>query len=185
MSIDLGATLRRRKVHKALGRLRPRPANALASPDDAPPTRLPLVLDTNVYIADAAGTLPSGAEALIDRALLFHCSVCLAELAVGIANADPRRPEWPNIRDHYQEVMDAIPATRILVPTADMWLEAGVLAGTLARTQNLQPFQRKDVLNDALIYLSATRRGLPVLTSNRRDFDFLEQLVPGGLVYIY
>lgn len=185
MTLDLGGALRRWKPDKRLRQLRPRPADELLSPADAPAARIPLLLDTNVYIADAAGRLPSAAEALVDRALLFHSSVCLSELAVGIANGDPRHRQWSRIRDHYVDVIEAIPPTRILVPDRETWVDAGILAGILARLQGLQPFQRKDVLNDALIFLTASRHGLPVLTSNRDEFDYLEQLAPGGLVYHY
>jgi predicted nucleic acid-binding protein len=50
----------------------------------------------------------------------------------------------------------------------------------LARTQGYQRHQRKERLNDALIYLTATKAGLPVLTSNRDEFDLIEQLAPQG-----
>ena len=143
------------------------------------------MLDTNVYIAEAAGSLPSAVEALLDRALHFHCTVCLAELAIGIANGDPSDDRWIATRDHYAEVIGAIPDTRVLTPDRDTWLDAGVIAGTLARTQRLQPHQRRAAFNDALIFLTAARRGLPVLTSNRRDFDLLQQLAPEGLFYLF
>lgn len=185
MAIDLAATLRRWKPDKRLHQLRPRSETELLWVSDAPPTRLPVLLDTNVYIADAAGRLPQAAEALLDRALIFHCSVCLAELAVGIASGDPRHRDAPAIRDHYAELMGAIPATRILVPNREAWIDAGILAGTLARIQGLQRHHRKDVLNDALIFLTASHHGLPVLTSNRTDFDYLQQLAPSGIVYHY
>ena len=50
--------------------------------------------DTNVYIQAAGGTLPALVQGLVERALLFHCSVCLAELATGVANANPSLPSW-------------------------------------------------------------------------------------------
>jgi hypothetical protein len=53
----------------------------------------------------------------------------------------------------------------------------------LARTQGFQPHQRKEMLNDALIFLTAARAGLPLLTSNRADFDLLQQLAPEGRFY--
>ena len=148
---------------------------------DLPPTGRPmLMLDTNVYIMEAAGTMPAAAAALIGRALLFHCSVCLGELATGVANADPTSPGWRAIRDHYTALIDAVPETRLLVPNAETWLEAGVITGTLARTQGFQRHQRKECLNDALIYLTAARGGLAVLTANRDEFDLIQQLAPEG-----
>ena len=40
-----------------------------------------LVADTNVYINNVAGRLPAAVGALLDRAILFHCSVCVSEIA--------------------------------------------------------------------------------------------------------
>ncbi|WP_292584407.1 hypothetical protein [Mesorhizobium sp.] len=41
----------------------------------------------------------------------------------------------------------------MLAPNSQLWIEAGVIAGILARTQNFQPYQRKECLNDALIHI--------------------------------
>ena len=38
---------------------------------------------------------------------------------------------------------------------------------------------------DCLIFVSARRRGLTVLTANVNDFDLLQQLVPDGKVAFY
>ena len=55
-----------------------------------------------------------------------------------------------------------------------------LIAGILARTQGFQPHQRKECLNDALIFLTAAKIGLPVLTANRGDFSLIQQLAPEG-----
>lgn len=181
MTIDLGGSIRRIKADKLRTQIAIRPRNELVSAVDvAGAGRATFLLDTNVYIQSAAGTLPSAAAALIDRGLLFHCSVCVAELATGVANADPARAGWKVIRDHYDALMARIPATRLLTPDTDIWVEAGVIAGTLARCQGYQRHQRKECLNDALIYLTAAKAGLPVLTANRDEFDLIQQLVPLG-----
>jgi hypothetical protein len=57
-----------------------------------------------------------------------------------------------------------------------------VITGTLARTQGYGKAQLKACLSDALIYLAATKTGLPVLTENRADFDLIQQLAPEGKV---
>lgn len=149
----------------------------------APDGRVPLLIDTNVYIRNAAGTLPQDAVASLDRALLYHCSVCLAELAAGVANGDPSHPNWPTVRAYDEEATRVILGSHILVPDAQIWLDAAVLSGTMARIQGFQPHQRKELLNDALILLTAVRAGLPVLTTNRNDFDLLQQLAPEGRFY--
>ena len=137
-----------------------------------------LVLDTTVYIHRAAGRLAPLLRDVIDRALLFHCAVALAELATGVANADPARPGWSAVRDHYTALFAAVPPSRLLTPDAQVWTDAGLIAGTLARTQGFQPHQRKECLNDALILLTAAKAGLAVLTGNRGEFDLIQQLAP-------
>jgi predicted nucleic acid-binding protein len=159
----------------------PRPAHQLVAWADLPgPGPLTLLLDTNVYINRAAGRLAAALREVIDQALLFHCSVALGELAVGVANADPAHPGWARLRDHYSALFASVPASRLLTPNAQIWADAGVIAGTLARTQGFQPYQRKDSLNDALIFLTAAQAGIPVLTSNRDEFDPIQQLAPEG-----
>jgi predicted nucleic acid-binding protein len=183
LSIDLRGALRRRKPERRLTQLKARPRRALvAATDLAAAGRALLVPDTNVYIMAASGRLPAAVQTLVARALLFHCSVCLGELAVGVSNADPSRAGWPALRDHYTELFGAIPSTRILNPDAQTWAEAGVVAGILARTQELQRYQRKERLNDALIFLTAAKAGLPVLTANRNEFDLIQQIAPEGRV---
>jgi len=180
LSIDLASGFRRIKPERRLARLRPRSAAQLLSAAMMTGGRIALVLDTNVYIKSAAGTLPTAAEALIDRSLLFHCSVCVAELTTGLANAKPSHAGWKVMRRHYNALIATFPPTRVLTPDPQIWAEAGLIAGTLARTQNFQRHQRKECLNDALIFLTASRAGLPVLTANRQDFDLIQQLAPQG-----
>lgn len=181
MTIDVGAGFRRVKPERRLAQLKPRPVRDLVAASDLPVLgRVALVPDTNVYIRSAAGTLPVAAAGLLDRGLLFHCAVCVAELTTGVANLHPASPGWRTVRDHYGELIDSFPVTRLLVPDAQIWAEAGLIAGVLARTQNFQPAQRKECLNDALIFLTAAKAGLPVLTSNRTEFDLIHQLAPHG-----
>jgi len=186
LSIDLEAAIRRRKPDKRLRQLSTRPDNALISPDDLAATGVvALVADTNVYINDAAGRLPKRVEALLDRTILFHCSVCVGEIATGVAGGDPTTKGWAEVRSVYAELLGAIPASRLLTPDSQVWTDAGLVAGTLARTQNVQRHQRKEMLNDALILLTAAKLGLPVLTSDRDHYDLLQQLCPDSRFVFY
>lgn len=181
MTIDLRAGLRRVRPERRTAQLRPRPAQQLVAASSFPPIgRAAFVPDTNVYIRSAAGTLPPAAAALLDRGLLFHCSVCVSELATGVANLHPSSQGWAQVRDHYADLVSSFPATRVLTPDAQDWADAGLIAGTLARTQNFQPYQRRECVNDALILLTAAKAGLRVLTSNRDEFDLIQQLAPQG-----
>jgi predicted nucleic acid-binding protein len=105
-------------------------------------------------------------------------SACLGEIAVGVGNADPARITWRAMRNHYAGLFDSIPENRILDPDAQIRLDAGLIAGTLARTQGFQRHQRKERLNDALILLTAARAGISVLTANRDEFDLIQQIAP-------
>ena len=171
--------MRRRKPEKHRAQIGTRPLGKLTSVGDlALAGRVVLVPDTNVYINDVAGRLPAEVTALLDRALLFHCSVCVAELAVGVANGDPAHPRWKATREHYGALITTMPTSRLLTPDPDIWAEAGLVAGTLARTQGYQASQRKECLNDALILLTAAKAGLPVLTANRDEIDLIQQIAP-------
>jgi predicted nucleic acid-binding protein len=184
LTIDVAASLRRIKPDKRRGSLSPRPAHAIVhAAAVARPTEL--VVDTNVYIRSFANTLPPAVEALVDQSLLFHCSVCVAELTAGIANADPAHAGWESLRDHYVALIERFPESRILTADAEIWTEAGLISGTLARTQNHQRHQRKECLNDALIFLTAAKAGVPVLTSNRVEFDLIQQLAGRGRFVYY
>ena len=101
-------------------------------------------------------------------------------MSVGVANADPSRAGWPALRDHYVELLAAVPANRMITPDAQVWADAGVVAGTLARTQGYQPVQRRECLNDALIFLTAAKAGIAVLTANRDEFDLIQQVAQKG-----
>jgi predicted nucleic acid-binding protein len=180
LSIDFEGVLRRRKPAKRLAHLVPRPREALVDLAGLPGRPLFLLLDTNIYIGRAAGRLDAAVCGAMDQALLFHCSVALAELAVGVANADPSRPGWVAMRDHYGALFASIPASRLVTPDAEIWTDAGVIAGTLARTQGFVPWQLKACLNDALIFLTAAKAGVSVLTANRVEFDLIQQLAPEG-----
>jgi hypothetical protein len=74
----------------------------------------------------------------------------------------------------------SISDTRLPVPDAETWHLAGAISGTLARIQGFQPHQRKECLNDALIYLTVAKRGLPVVTATRAEFDLIQLIAPGG-----
>jgi predicted nucleic acid-binding protein len=181
LSIDLRDALRRRKPERRRKQLHARHRGELIGVESFSPSgRALLVPDTNIYIKAAAGTLPACVQDLVERALLFHCSVCLGELATGIANANPSLSSWSVLRDHYLKLFESISPSRLLNPDAQVWTDAGVVAGALARTQGFQRHQRKECLNDALIYLTAAKAGLPVLTADHHQFDLIQQLAPEG-----
>jgi predicted nucleic acid-binding protein len=180
LSLDFDAILRRIKPDKRTAPLANRPDEAFVRAEALAGSQVRLLPDTNVYIVDAAGGLPTGVQDVLDRGLLFHCSVCFAELALGLAAYNPFAPGWAAQRNHYNELFDNVPPGRLLTPDESIWLTAATVAGVLARVQGRTRTQRADLLNDALIYLTAAKAGVPVLTGNRRDFDLIQQVAGIG-----
>jgi predicted nucleic acid-binding protein len=176
--------LRRIKPERKTDQLTPR-ANGSFHPAVSISGRIPIVVDTNVYIKSVAGTLPQAAVDVLDNCVSFHTTVCISEIGTGLAGLHPNSSGYARLRNHYEALFRKIPTNRILTPDDDIWIEAGLVAGTLARTQNLQAHQRKEFLNDCLIYLTATKAGIPVLTENKMDFDLVQQVVGRGIFIHY
>jgi hypothetical protein len=84
--------------------------------------------------------------------------------------------------DFLRAALDRVRADRTLVPDGAAYVEAGIITGTLVRTQSLGRPERRKLLLDVLLFLTARRSGYPVLTANTNDFDLIQQLVPSGKV---
>lgn len=185
MSIDLAALIQRYKPERRLAALPGLSRSKLLLFDELTVRAgMRLLLDTGIYIREAAGRLSPEQRDKLARVERHHCTVCLGEIAVGLANRDVRAATWPDERKFWEDVFAKLPKVRTYAPDAETWAAAGILAGTLTRLQGFQAYQREDALNDALIYLTALKRGVAVLTENRRDFDWLKQLVPSGHFYL-
>lgn len=144
-----------------------------------------VLLDTTAIIHGLAGRLPVGAAAMVRGARQFHCSVCLGEVAVGLGHYSPAAADAASVKAGYIRAFAAISRHRVLTPNPEVWIGAGLVAGTLARTQHFGRDQRKELMNDALIYLTAAKFGLPVLTENRREFDLIQQVAGHGRFIFY
>ena len=185
MSIDLQKSLRRLKPAKNIVQLQPRPDAALqpaASLEVS--TQNKFLLDTNVLIRHAAGELPPHVLDLITQAIiLYQCTVCISEICVGLSHRNVAHPNWVKECSYWNAEFATYSEARILEPDDEIWVEAGLVTGSLSRLQHYSKTQMKDALNDALIYLTAAKYGVPVLTENRIDFDFIQQLVKRGKFY--
>jgi hypothetical protein len=73
----------------------------------------------------------------------------------------------------------------ILVPSDEVWIEASILAGVLARTQGVAKADRRRLLNDALLFLTAAETGAILISRNLKDLDLLLQMKPGVGVLLY
>ncbi|MBV9226348.1 MAG: hypothetical protein JOY85_20125 [Acidobacteriaceae bacterium] len=137
-----------------------------------------LLLDTTVYIDEFQGTLPQEVEISLRPTEIWHSTVTESELTALVGLLDPNHP---NTRTAVQQVLASVerrPAHRILNPDREVWREAGILVGLLARLQKYEKSEQRRVMNDALIFLSAAKYGCSVLTRNISDFDLLMQLAP-------
>jgi len=144
-----------------------------------------LLLDTTVYIDELQRRLPRNVEISLRLTEIWHSSVTEAELT---ALAGLLHPAHPPPRQAVQQVVASVerrPSHRSLNPDREVWQEAGILAGLLARLQNYGKTEQRRALNDALIFLSAAKHGCTVLTRNLLDFDLLAQLMPQGKAVFY
>ena len=187
MSIDLAAIQRRLKPEKRTAQLQRRPDAALpfANADLIPPGAR-MLLDTCVYIDTAADRLPDEIAALLRRRHCHHSSVCLAELTYGLGELDPTDDRTAKNREVIGDIVTRIAGDeRLVIPDGNEWAMAGMLAGMLKRTQRYGREQRRKALSDCLLFVSALREGLILLTANLAEFDLLHQIFPEARVAFY
>jgi hypothetical protein len=187
LSFNLEDAERELKPQKG-ARLQERPRAALRWASQEPKTGGPILLDATVYIDTLQGKAPGGVRDLMRYRSAFHSAVCLAELTHAFGRLDPDDARTKRALATIAGVIEEdIPRHRLFEPDTRIWGEAGMLAGKVLRLAALprgHGLERK-LLNDSLIYLQARRIGAAVLTRNRRDFDFLNQLVPAGAAIFY
>jgi predicted nucleic acid-binding protein len=144
-----------------------------------------LLLDSTVYIDELQGKLPHDVEVYLRVCGVWHSTVTESELAALAGLLNPAHPRTANVIEQVAATLERRPDHRILNPDREVWREAGILAGMLARLQQYGKAEQRRALNDALIFLSAGKHGCSVLTRNIADFDLLMQLVPDGKVLFY
>ncbi len=69
------------------------------------------------------------------------------------------------------------PQAELCVPGHRRWSNSLKL---LASIHAPRQYQRKECLNDVLIFLTAAKAGIPVLTANRDEFDLIQQVALAG-----
>jgi predicted nucleic acid-binding protein len=171
------------KPEKHLKSLKPRDRSALPflSQLDRPLPKL--LLDTTVYIDGLQGRLPRDVEVSLRLTEVWHSTVTEAELSTLAGLLDPAHPKTRQAVRQVLTSLERRPEHRVLNPDREVWREAGVLAGLLARPQKYTKSEQRRALNDALIFLSAAKNGCTVLTRNISDFDLLMQLASGKAAF--
>lgn len=178
-------SLRRLKPEKHRHALAYRERSRLQFLSSLTPPFPKLLLDTTVYIDALQGRLPDYTEIALRTGSLWHSTVTEAELAALAGLLDPALPDRASAVAQVAASIDLRPSHRILTPDRDVWREAGILAGLLARLQGYGKNEQRKALNDALIFLTAAKSGCVVLTRNRSDFDLLMQLDVRGQAVFY
>jgi predicted nucleic acid-binding protein len=178
-------SLRRLKPEKHRKRLVARDRGELPFVSELAPPFPKLLLDTTVYIDALQGRLPGDVEVLLRAGSLWHCTITEAELAAIFGLLDPAHPDTQSAVLKVAGSIEQRPAHRTLSPDAEIWREAGMLAGLLARLQGFGKGEQRKVLNDALIFLTAAKYGCTALTRNFSDFDLLMQVEGRGAAVFY
>jgi predicted nucleic acid-binding protein len=176
-NVSARSVLRRLKPEKRRGPLTRRSVSTLPFVERAFDLPRSLLYDTTVYVDILQGRFP--------EADAWHSTVTEAELIAACGLLNPRHPNTVETTRQIMAVIDCRPAHRTIAPDRETWLVAGVLSGILARHQGYGRTDRRRVLNDALIFATARKHGMAVLTRNIDDFDFLQQLDPSGRVVFY
>ena len=185
MSSDFQATLRRLKPDKHRQPFKPRAESDLDFLGSGKYRPGKLLYDTTVYIDILQDRFPHDGQRVMRAAEAWHSPVTEAELAAACGMLDPAHPGTRQIVERIVKIIERRSAHRMIVPDSDIWRQAGILSGVLARLQGYAKDQRRRILNDALLFASARKYGCAVLTRNLTDFDFLQQLDPSGRVLFY
>lgn len=183
MGFDRKASLRRIRPQRPGARLARRPEVELPLASKKPVIGRELMLDTCVYIDVLQGKTPLEVDHLLENRIVNHSSVALGEMTHLMGALDPADKRTASVLKMLGRTIDDIPGHRLNAPSARMFGEAGMLAGLVTRLSG-QPHSIA-LLNDALLFLQAAATGCDLLTGNRRDFDFLDQLMPGTGLILY
>jgi len=171
------------------------PFDVTAMPSDSP-----VMLDTNVYIARLQGKLPSAVAAFVDASVVIHSSVALSWISISAGILDPANPATEANRGPLLRLLEAIRLSDCRSPSPAAWIEAGTLSGILARVQHglaksrkelsavehcCQKGGRRELLNHALLFLSAREQGAIFVSSNVSDVDVLLRFRPDAQALLF
>jgi len=127
------------------------------------------LFDTSIYIAALrrgdVGVL--AIRRLDSGSIVWLSAVVLEELYAGAS-------------EHGRDIVERLErdfdrAKRILAPTLGDWTNVGELLASVAAKYGYERIGQGRLTNDALIAVSAGRRGISVITSNERDFRKLSE----------
>jgi predicted nucleic acid-binding protein len=132
----------------------------------------PVLLDTSIYIT----ALRAGDDAVLKLrrftpgAPVWLSSVVLEELYAGV------KPRDSGTVERLERDFDK--AGRLLVPNLSDWTLTGKVLARVAAKHGYEQIGQARLTNDALVAMSAARRGITIITANERDFGRLAQFHP-------
>jgi predicted nucleic acid-binding protein len=185
LNSEFQITLRRLKPEKRRTQLKARAESDLSFIETTSNKPRKLLYDTTVYIDILQNRFPQNGEPMLRAAEAWHSPVTEAELAAAIGLLDPAHPKTRELTEQISNVIERRPTYRTIAPDPEVWRDAGILSGLLARLQGYGRDHRRRALNDALLFSTARKHGCIVLTRNVIDFDLLAQLDPFGSVLFY
>jgi predicted nucleic acid-binding protein len=185
LSSEVQSILNRLKWQKRRGTLKLRPRSGLPFLGNISRPPAKLLYDTTVYIDILQGHFPADGDTVIRAVDAYHSPVTEAELIFGIGRLDPEHSATAENVAKISEVIDKRPSHRSVSPDQSIWRDAGAITAILSRLQGYSRADRQRLLNDALIFCTARKHGLTVLTRNISDFDLLQQIDPAGKVLFY
>lgn len=125
-----------------------------------------VIFDSSIFIDQLrSGRHHAGMQTA--TGLIRTSAVVLAELWRG-ANTEPERQFLRALERNHP----------VLTPTPKNWLHSGQLLNKLRRTFGFGPEKLRDLHFDVLIALTARSWGSRLITSNRSDFELIEQYCP-------
>jgi predicted nucleic acid-binding protein len=184
LNTDVWTSLRRYKPERRNKPLQRRPDAQLEFIETAEVSGK-LLYDTTVYIDTLRDRFPEAGRFVLRTVDAWHSPVTEAELAVLAGSLDPAHPHTRRAIDEIAFSISQRALHRTIIPDAVVWREAGILSGILARLQGFDKGQRRGLMNDALLFVTARRHGCTLLTRNLSDFDLMQQLEPAGRVLFY
>ena len=137
-----------------------------------------ILFDTSIYIT----ALRQGDSSILDARRATHArdsgssplwfsAVVLSELLVGASDKRARQQLLETEREFTK-------LNRLLVPVQRDWSLAGQVLAQVGARYGYEQVGRTRMTNDALIAMSAARRGFTVVTQNPEDFKKIAEFRP-------
>jgi predicted nucleic acid-binding protein len=122
-----------------------------------------VIFDTSVLV-DEARTGRHGKRIESVEGVVRLSSVVVAELLRGVSGSAELKFLRTLARNH-----------PVLTPTQRNWLESGEILAKIRADQGFEPHKLRDLHFDVLIALTARSHGARLITTNRRDFELINQ----------